>query len=143
VQEHLKRWRREYDVESVLHVTSPRDALEPADLVMVHDALGEAADWRAYLEQLAGLARKVLVLLVPNPQHLLGWGRERALGSLATLAPVLWELGRVREHTYVDVPWGLDRGPRSVVVRAARAHVFVVDVRPRTRQARRRMLRTA
>ena len=143
VQEHLRRWKQEYEAESVLHVKSPHDALEAADLVMVHDALGQAGDWRAYLGKLAGLARKALVVLVPNPRRLLSIGREAALGSTATLAPVLWELGRVREHAYVDVPWGLDRAPASVVVRAARSHVFVVDVRPRTRQARRRMLRTA
>jgi len=142
VQDHLRRWRQEYGVESVLHVTSPHEALEPADMVMVHDSLAQAGDWRAYLRKLAGLARKVLVLLAPNPQSLLTWGREAALGSTTTLAPVLWELGRVREHTYVDVPLGLDRAPPPVVVRAARSHVFVVDVRPRTRQARRRMLRT-
>jgi hypothetical protein len=142
VQEHLRRWKQEYGVGSVLHVTGPHEPLEPADLVMVHDALAQAGDWRAYLRKLAGLARKVLVLLAPNPQSVLGWGREASLGSTTTLAPVLWELGRVREHTYVDVPWGLDRAPASVLVRAARSHAFVVDVRPRTRQARRRMLRT-
>jgi hypothetical protein len=143
VQQHLRRWRREYDVESVLHVTGPGDALEPADLVMVHDALQEVPDWQAYLKRLAGLARKVLVVLAPNPRRVFGWGKGAALGNTAMLAPALWELGRVREHTYIDVPWGLDRAPMSVVIRAARGHAFVVDVRPRTRQARRRMLRTA
>ncbi len=141
VQEHLWRWKQEYGVESVLHVTSPHEALEPADMVMVHDALAQAGDWRAYLKKAAGVARKVFVLLAPNPQSVLEWGREAALGSTTTLAPVLWELGRVREHAYVDVPWGLGRAPPSVVARAARSHAFVVDVRPRTRQARRKLLR--
>ena len=150
MREHLERWRREYDVESVLHVTAPGDALEPADLVMVHDALDRAPDWRAYLKQLAGTARKVLVLLAPNPDridsrlaHLFGAGRRTARGSTTALASVLWELGRVREHAYLDVPWGLDGAPASLVMRVARFHALVLDVRPRTRQARRRLLRTA
>jgi hypothetical protein len=149
-EDHVRRWQLEYGAESVLHVAGPGEALEPADLVVAHDSLAAVPDWRAYLRQLAALATKVLVVVVPNPQsvgtaaaRILGRGVEVSLGRTASLAPVLWELGRVREHTYFDVPAGLGRMPRAVVVRAARLHAFVVDVRPRTPQARRRLLRQA
>ena len=149
-EEHVARWTHEYGAESVLHVANPGEPQEPADLVVAHDSLAQAPDWRAYLRALAGLARKALVVVVRNPQslgtvsdRLLGQGSEVDLGRTATLAPVLWELGRVREHTYLDVPKGLEDMPPSIVARTARWHAFVVDVRPRTPQARRRLLRTA
>ena len=150
VDAYVKRWAEEYAAESVLHVSGPGgDPLEGADLVVAH-SLALAPDWRAYLRSLAARARKALVVVARNPQsvgataaRMLGRGGEVDLGRTATLAPLLWELGRVREHVYLEVPAALERMPPSVVARTARDHAFVVDVRPRTPQARRRQLRLA
>ena len=93
----------------------------PADLVVAYHALPFVDDWRAYLKLLAKLARKVLIVPICNPDN---WGFDaiRLLGKLRgvrglqppdvwhtkTLAPALWELGRVREHVYFDCPWWPD-----------------------------------
>ncbi len=134
IEEELTRWRREYGIESVLHLSRPDDTGDPADLVMVHPARVASPDWRASFVRAASLATKLLVVLAPNG--------PRAVRT-AVLAPALWAIGRVREHTYVDVPFGLERAPAWLVRRLARSHVFVVDVRPRTRQARRRLQRAS
>jgi hypothetical protein len=96
-------------------------SLDPADMVICYHALGFVADWRDYLPKLAKLARKVLVVAVCNPDN---WGVSvmKTLARLKghknagppdswytdVLAPELWKLGRVKEHTYFDAPWWPD-----------------------------------
>jgi hypothetical protein len=201
------------DVRVVADESAAAD-LPASDLVLVYHALPFVNDWRVYLRALAKLARKVLVVATCNP---LNWGFTAvswASGSPApdvwrkeTLAPALWEIGRVREHVYFDAPWWPDlpvapgqslanrlkqmvtvggsarfappekgaelaakyvygperwpyfggpgwldelepallrhpsfEGSRSKMIeRMAHLHAFVVDVRPRTPQARRRL----
>jgi hypothetical protein len=188
--------------------------LPASDLVLVYHALPFVDDWRTYLRTLATLARKVLVVATCNPRNwgfaAVSWlGRSPApeVWRSETLAPALWELGRVREHVYFDAPWwpdlpvapgqslanrlkqmftigggarfappergavlaakyvyGPDRWPYfggpgwleelepallrhpsfegtrpPMVERMAHLHAFVVDMRPRTPQARRRL----
>jgi hypothetical protein len=95
--------------------------LAPADLVIVYHSLSLVPDWRSYLRSRAKLARKLLVVTVCNPDN---WGvsamrllaRARGMRGFEppeswhteTLAPVLWELGRIREHVYFDCPWWPD-----------------------------------
>jgi hypothetical protein len=190
--------------------------LPPSDLVLVYHALPFVRDWRAYLQTLGRLAKKVLVVATCNPDNwgftAVSWvGRVRApdVWRTETLAPALWELGRVRDHVYFDAPWwpdlpvapgqslsnrlkqmlaiggkgarfappesgavlaskyvyGPDRWPyfggpgwldelepallrhpsfeglrSKLVSRMAHLHAFVVDRRPRTPQARRRLV---
>jgi hypothetical protein len=95
--------------------------LPRADMVICYHALGFVGDWRAYLAEVAKLARKVLVVTVCNPDN---WG-VTVMQTLArlqghknagppeswhteVLAPELWKAGRVREHTYFDAPWWPD-----------------------------------
>lgn len=96
-------------------------SLQPADLVVVYHALPLVDDWRTYLQSMAKLARKLLVVTVCNPDN---WGVAaiRAAGRLRgrrdleppetwkteVLAPVLWEIGHVRDHVYFDAPWWPD-----------------------------------
>jgi hypothetical protein len=142
--------RAAYGAKTDVRIAGRTDA-EPAksDLVVVHGEAPEG-DWRAALLALGAHAAKLVVVGVENPgtwraeaRSLLarvsgrvnggsGWGRTEAL------APVLWEIGRVREHVFLDVPpLGL-RAPK-LVRRVAPLHAFVVDVTPRTPQARRRL----
>ena len=95
--------------------------LPTSDLVLAYHSFSLVADWRTYLQALARLTRRVLVVAVCNPQN---WGVElvrlaarlRGAGSLEapavwhteTLAPALWAVGRVREHVYFDCPWWPD-----------------------------------
>lgn len=195
--------------------------LPKADLVIAYHALSLVDDWRSYLATMAKLARRALVVTTVNPRNwgvaTVRWvGRVRRAAGFETpaewgtdvLAPELWSLGRVREHTYFDCPWwpdllvsagqsltsragqllfakkadapltdvekkaalaakyvyGAERWPyfggegwheellpallthptfegarTSIRARAAHLHAFVVDVRPRTPQARRRL----
>jgi hypothetical protein len=146
------------------------EELPSSDLVITYDALAVVADWREYLRALARLAGKVLVVVVRNPQYLsvtlpvvtlraatrLGW--EHAFqGSEAwqteALAPVLWSLGRVRDHVYLKGEgWASEllsallrrspfEAPEWLRSRASAMHAFVVDMRPRTPQARRHLVR--
>ncbi len=188
--------------------------LPASDMVLIYHALPFVDDWRRYLSGVAKLARKVLVVATCNPDN---WGfmAVRLVGGVPapevwrseTLAPALWELGRVREHVYFDAPWwpdlpvapgqslahrlkqlvvgsggarfappehgavlspkyvygperwpyfggpgwlddlqpallrhpAFEGGPPTIVRRAAHLHAFVVDMRPRTPQARRRL----
>ena len=202
----------------VIDTEAGLQALPASDLVLVYHALPFVDDWRRYLEALAKLAKKVLVVATCNP-HNWGFQAVRWIGGAPapevwrteTLAPVLWDLGQVREHVYFDAPWwpdlpvapgqslahrlkqllgsrggarfappergavlarkfvyGGDRWPyfggdgwldelqpallrhpafegarAPVVERMAHLHAFVVDVRPRTPQARRKLLRVA
>jgi len=192
--------------------------LPPSDLVLVYHALPFVDDWSGYLRALGKLARKVLIVATCNPANwgftavsLLGRVQAPEVWKTETLAPALWELGRVREHAYFDAPWwpdlpvapgqsladrlrqmfvrrggarfappdrdmvlarrfvyGPERWPyfggpgwidelqpallrhpcfegsrRKIVERMAHLHAFVVDTRPRTPQARRRVARVA
>ncbi len=173
--------------------TTIDDKLPASDLVLVYQGLRLAEDWRSYVHAMAKLASKVFVVVTHNPDNWAVVARDLFRGApepdvsrTETLAPVLWELGRVREHVYFDAPWlpawapapgwvpglrasakhvyGAGRWPyfggtgwadelepalvgrrsfeqsRPIVLRrAARLHAFVVDVRPRTPQARRRL----
>jgi hypothetical protein len=104
-------------------VADPLDLsdLPVSDLVIAYHALSQIRDWRGYLGRIAKLARKTLVVTVCNPRN---WGVEaiRFAGRLRNvdgleppeewhtevLAPLLWELGQVREHVYFDCPWWPD-----------------------------------
>jgi hypothetical protein len=188
--------------------------LPASDMVLVYHALPFVADWRSYLAALGRLAKKVLVVATCNPQNwgfaavsLVGRVRAPEVWKTETLAPALWEIGRVHDHVYFDAPWwpdlpvapgqslanrlkqlfvgkdgarfappekgaimadkyvyGTDRWPyfggpgwldelepallrhpcfeggrEPIVRRMAHLHAFVVDVRPRTPQARRHL----
>ena len=139
-----------YGAKADVRIVGKNDAdLPKSDLVVVHgDAPG--SDWRTPLLALGKLAVKLVVVGVENPgawraeaRSLFarvaggvnggsGWGRTEAL------APVLWEIGRVREHAFLDVPRLATRAPR-LARRVAPRHAFVVDVTPRSPQARRRL----
>lgn len=95
--------------------------LPRSDMVVCYHALSFVDDWRSYLARAAALAKKVLVVTVCNPDN---WGvavirslaRVRGVSGMEApeswqkdvLAPELWKLGRVREHTYFDCPWWPD-----------------------------------
>ena len=107
------------------------------DLVIVQGEGIPVAEgrWEEWLVGVAKHASKLLVVEAPSPRRSLlarfvgGPKRETAWGSTAALAPVLWDVGRVRDHVSLDVPtW-----TRTV------RHAFVVDVTPRTPQARRKL----
>jgi hypothetical protein len=208
---------------ALVDVVSPSDlaTLPSADLVLAYHALDHVPDWRAYLAALAKHAKKLFVVAVCNPDN---WGvsiirsvaRVRGIRGMeapepwqtSILAPVLWDLGRVKDHVFFDCPWWpdlqvspgqslfdrakklfttkrreveftasgagsllaerfvygperwpyfggsgwldellpallrhpcFDGGPPKLVKRAAHLHAFVVDMRPRTPQARRRL----
>jgi hypothetical protein len=96
-------------------------SLPKSDMVVSYHALSFVDDWRAHLHAMAALAKKVLVVTVCNPDN---WGvavvrafaRLRGISGMEApeswrtdvLAPELWSLGRVREHTYFDCPWWPD-----------------------------------
>ena len=129
-EEHARVARGIYDVckapaeVRILGGEDPESlaTLPKSDMVVCYHALSFVeTDWRAYLDAVSKLARKVLVVTVCNPDN---WGVAviRALGRLRgatgieapeswqtdVLAPELWKLGRVREHTYFDCPWWPD-----------------------------------
>jgi hypothetical protein len=122
-------------------VTVARDDARPSgdlfDLVVVQGPGRPAAEdrWRNWLVGIAKHASKLLVVETPNLRPSLldrlvgGSKRETSWGSTEALAPVLWEIGRVREHA------SLDAAAREPAAR----HAFVVDVTPRTPQARRKL----
>lgn len=125
-------------------------ALPRCDLVLSYDTLSRAADWRAELAALAARAQRVLVVVVPHPRagiDRITRGVLPAVCRTEVLAPALWEVGRVREHVYLDGDFP-GRGALGSIASAlsarldahlARLHAFVVDTTPRTPQARRRL----
>jgi hypothetical protein len=162
----LVAWAAKYDVETVLErivgrgapvcdplatrgkrVVVARDDAPPEtpsfDLVVVHGDEDPSGDWRQWLSALAKRASKLLVVETKNPRprsliaRITGASNgEPSWGSTAALAPVLWELGRVREHAFLDAPPG---ATRKEAARTATRHAFVIDVTPRTPQARRKL----
>ncbi len=152
-------WAAKYDVESVLeYVVGPGssacDALATrgvrvmtcrdgerapevrADLVVVHGRAPDARAWRQWLAEVSKHASKLVIVATPDPGQssparlrrmanaVLGRSDEAPeWGTTSALAPVLWEIGRVREHERLE----------------GKAHAFVVDVTPRTPQARRKL----
>ena len=132
------------------------NTLPQADMVVSFDAPPYARDWQRYIARLASVARKVLLVVVRNPERLEFSGQEAHPGRATLgLGPVLWGSGRVREHVYLAVPkvisllrnvakkgGSLDavQAPAGAGVRrTAHLHAFVVDTAPRTPQARRRL----
>jgi hypothetical protein len=125
-------------------------ALPQADMVVSFDAPRCVPQWQDYVAAVARAARKVLVMVLPNPDRLL-FAASHPRDQTSALARVLWSVGRVREHAYLGVPsWVLAlqgapaesvvQSPAGVAVRlAAPLHAFVVDTSPRTPQARRRL----
>lgn len=149
-----ERVRAVYGLKADVRVAGNDDVVLPkSDLVLIHGGAPEG-DWQAAFATLGKLAAKVVIVVADNP---LAWPAQArsfmarvrgtngngtnghsAWGKTADLAPVLWEMGRVREHTFLDVPpLGL-RNPK-LAPRVAPRHAFVVDVTPRTPQARRRL----
>jgi len=123
----------------------PWSALPQSDMVLAYQSLPQVGDWRAYLGHLASLTRKVLVVAVANADR---WMTRatRVLGRLQQTGeddtPEVWALGRVRDHAYFEGPWwhkSLRETPTRWSRRLGHFHAFVVDVRPRTPQARRRL----
>jgi hypothetical protein len=157
-----ERVRAVYGLKADVRIAGNDDVILPkSDLVLIHGgALG--GDWRSALTSLAKHATKLVIVAVENPlawqaqSHALlrrltggkatnGTNGNGGWGKTAELAPVLWELGRVREHLFLDVPpFGSTSplasrlGPR-LASRLAPQHAFVVDVTPRSPQARRRL----
>lgn len=150
-----ERVRAVYGLKADVRVAGNDDALLPkSDLVLVHGST-PPGDWHATLAALAKHATKLVIVVAENP---LAWpAQARALlekrgranganganghsgwGKTAALAPVLWEIGRVREHAFLDVPAIGLRSPK-LAARLAPRHAFVVDVTPRSPQARRRL----
>lgn len=132
---------------------APR-ALPEVDLVISVDAPRCLSEWRQYLAVLARAARKVLVVIVRNPEQILSRAGPPSRDT-RELTRVLWGVGRVREHAYLGVPsWvfalqhfrgagamqDVVQSPAGMAVRlVAPLHAFVVDTSPRTPQARRRL----
>jgi hypothetical protein len=152
-----------YGLKADVRVAGNDDVVLPkSDLVIVHG--GAPRDWQSSLTGLSKHATKLFIVALENP---LAWpAQARALaarfrgeksnsglsaatlrsgwGRTADLAPVLWEIGRVREHAFLDVPPLGERsaglvGLGRIGPRLAPTHAFVVDVTPRTPQARRRL----
>ncbi len=97
------------------------ETLPASDLVIAYHAISFVDDWPSYVQRLAKKAKKALVITVCNPQN---WGvsalnwvtKARGITGMEppdewqtrTLAPVLWQLGQVKEHAYFDCPWWPD-----------------------------------
>jgi len=124
-------------------------------MVVSFGAPANGAGWEGTLRAFARQADKLVVVVVGNPDRIGAPPGERVNGGTLSLAPLLWEVGRVREHEYLCIPRIVSilgrlrsdsvssvalHGPLGAAVRrSARLHAFVVDVAPRTPQARRRL----
>jgi hypothetical protein len=127
-------------------------ALPQADMVISFDAPPSVPSWQDYVLALARAARKVLIVVVRNPDRVLS-GPSHAGRQTRGLAGVLWRAGRVREHVYLGVPFwvtalrrargqfteAIESPAGAAVLLTASLHAFVVDTAPRTPQARRRL----
>jgi hypothetical protein len=114
---------------------------EHADVVVSLDAPERVAGWQEYLARLARHARQALIVFARNAAR----PGQGAAPRATDLAAVLWAVGRVREHAYLGAPRVLAPADvvhvpaGSLVRRCSPFHAFVVDTRPRSPQARRRM----
>lgn len=92
------------------------------------------------LARLAALAAKVVVVIGPNTR------RAFAEARIDTVGPLVWGIGRVKERFAFDAPPALEGlvglAPARLRSRLCRREAFLVDVSPRTPQARRKLLRT-
>ena len=164
-----ERVRAVYGLKADVRIAGNDDVVLPkCDLVLVHGG-ALTGDWQAALASLSKHAVKLVIVVVDNPRawpaqarsllsRVAGRGGKEgkgdppsgenganghthahaSWGKTAELAPVLWEIGRVREHVFLDVPpLGL-RSP-ALAPRLAPRHAFVIDVTPRSPQARRRL----
>jgi hypothetical protein len=109
---------------------------EKRDLVLTE--LGASSD--AEVTRVAALASKVVVVLADNARRPFHSDRIMEVG------PLVWSIGRVRERIPFDLPASMD-GVKSLVParflrRLTRREAWVIDVTPRTPQARRKLLRT-
>jgi hypothetical protein len=157
-----ERVRAVYGLKADVRIAGNDDVVLPkCDLVLVHGG-ALSGDWQAALASLSKHAVKLVMLVVDNPRawpaqarSLLssvggswvkrsngeaenGLNGHASWGKTSELAPVLWEIGRVREHVFLDVPPLGIRSP-SLAPRLASRHAFVIDVTPRSPQARRRL----
>jgi hypothetical protein len=161
-----ERVRAVYGLKADVRVAGNDDVeLPKSDLVLVHG--GAPSDWQSTLVTLGKHATKAMIVVVANPRAWPAQARtflarvkelahpgegtnaastnganghhaDVSWGDTAELAPVLWEIGRVREHAFLDVPPLGIRSPK-LAPRLAPRHAFVIDVTPRTPQARRRL----
>jgi hypothetical protein len=154
-----ERVRTAYGQKADVRVAGNDDVTLPkCDLVVIHGGQPDG-DWRASILALGKYALKAVVVCVVNPgtwraeaSSLLARARARAgstppdagetrdadWGATRALAPLLWEIGRVREHAFLEIPALGLRAPK-LASRLAPLHAFVIDVTPRTPQARRRL----
>jgi hypothetical protein len=117
-------------------VAAPFEGAPSRDVAVVEGAIGD--DWGDRAARAAALCSKAVVVVTPA-------GRAPGARPIEAIAPHLWRLGRVREREAYDfaVPFA-DVLPTSVRRRLARHEAFLVDIAPRTPQARlRRRLRQA
>lgn len=149
-----ERVRMAYGLKADVRVAGNDDVVLPkSDLVVLHG--GKPLDWQSTLVALGKLATRALVVVAENPgtwpdqaRALFTWKKDASgvgapsdWGRTSELAPVLWAIGRVREHEFLDVPSFAAPSSRFArfASRLAPSHAFVVDVTPRSPQARRRL----
>jgi hypothetical protein len=132
--------------DSEVEAGAGASASAAADVIVSVDAPSRVPGWAEHLLALGRRARKALVVIVSNPER--AWPLRPDGADPIELARVLWEAGRVKERAYLAVPAlvaALGGGEarhasvRLLVRRSARWQAFVVDVTPRTPQARRRL----
>jgi hypothetical protein len=111
-----------------IDVGRPHEGARMRDMVVVEGAVGD--DWSARAARLATLATKAIVVVTPS-------GFATGARPIEAVAPKLWALGRVRERTAYAfaIPFA-ELMPSRLRLRFARREVFLVDVAPRTPQAR-------
>ena len=120
-----------------VRVDAPGDAdAEKRDMVLTE--LGAAGG--AEVTRLAALASKLVVVVADNAR------RPFHPGLIMEVGPLVWSIGRVRDRVPYDMPEKMN-GLKSLVParllrRLVRREAWVVDVTPRTPQARRKLLRT-
>jgi hypothetical protein len=141
--------RAAYGPSADVRLASDERPMPKCDLVVVHGAApGAGGDWRGPLAALVKNAQKLAVVVAPNPRSavsrvrsVIGRGAD-GWGATEGLAPVLWDLGRVRDHVWLETSRLGERLAQRApgFTRAlSRSHAFVVDVAPRSRQARRKL----
>ena len=119
-----------------------------SDVIVVYREMAREG-WAAQLEALGKIATHALVVVVKNPRGLVDRIHGDDLAPMChtkTIAPVLWQIGRVREHVFFGhafsgmARYGLfEQASPKLLPRVARMHAFLVDTTPRTPQARRKL----